>query len=87
MVPKKYASVNVWQHLKHFATNCGNFIAKKKIQDKNHIYLKEYCRFYNIMVWCLFEDGAHLYFGEEQAKNFNLVYLYNKGLLIECEIY
>ena len=49
--------------------------------------MKEYCRFYNIMVWCLFEDGAHLYFGEEQAKNFNLVYLYNKGLLIECEIY
>ena len=26
----------------------ANFIAKKKIQDKNHIYLKEYCRFYNI---------------------------------------
>lgn len=54
----------------------ANFIAKKKIQDKNHIYLKEYCRFYNIfyfMVWWLFQDGAHLYFGDKQTKKFKLV--------------
>lgn len=39
------------------------------------------------MVWCLFKDGAHLYFGEKQTKKFKLVKLCKKGLPIKYKIY
>ena len=66
MVPKKYPSVNVWQHLKHFVTNCGNFMATKRFKINTIFTWKSIAASITFLVWCLFGGGAHLYF--QRAK-------------------